>query len=146
MTFAYNAFSENDIVNAVNEALSRVNSKVKASSLLRINENVAQLRTTRGATLVAILGSFSPSMLFVRGVHRIRRRFQPFTYLFNGQGEKNLDTLAFCGENGTVFYADMETYRAWIKGELSHLSDAVIDDRVKRESEHNPKIKEALSE
>lgn len=140
MPFTYNAFSQDAILAGVNDALSRVYPTVKAVAITKSSDNLVHLKTQRGATLVAILGSFSPSMFFIRGIHRIRRRFTGYTYLFNGQAGQNLDTLAFFGESGTVFYADADTYRAWLKAQLPHVADQVIDERVSREGEHNPRF------
>lgn len=144
MNFAYKSFTQEDIVHAINESLQSARSRIKVTSFIRINDNVAQLRTSRGATLIAILGSFSPSTFFIRGLHRIRRRFEPFTYLFNGQAGKNLDSIAFFGENGKIFHSSKEAYENWLKEDMG-FREEVIERRIKDEAECNPRIQEALS-
>lgn len=145
MNFSYMAFTQDDIVNAVNNALRQAGSKIKAVAVTKASDNLVHLKTQRGATLVAILGSFSPSMMFVRGVHRMVKKFEPYTYLFNGQAGRNLECVAFCGESGTVSYADQSTYRDWLISQLPHVDKSVIDERISREQDCNPRIREALA-
>lgn len=145
MTFSYLSFTQADIINAVNGALKQGGSKIKVVAVTKALDNLVHLKTQRGAMLVAILGSFSPSMMFVRGVHRIIKKSEPYTYLFNGQGGRNLECVAFCGESGAVSYADQDTYRTWLKLQMPHVDERVIDERVSREQDCNPRIREALA-
>ncbi len=134
MSFVYNAFTEEDIINAVNHELAGTRTQVTA--LTDINCNVAQLKTKRNATIVAVLGSFQSSRFFVRAVHRIKNKRVVFGYLPNGQASKNLDTLAFSGEHGTVTQADKNQYTDYLRKSLPHCDDKQIAERVKFAFKH----------
>jgi hypothetical protein len=143
MTFIHNAFTEEDIICAVNESLQLAGSKVRAVSMIKSKDNIL-LKTSRGAQLFILLGSFHPSSFFVRGIHRIRNKHSRFTYLFNGQGGKNLDALVFSGESGKVYYASAEKFTAYLKSNLPHAKPEMIEERLSWEAKNNPLISEAL--
>jgi len=145
MKFAFVSFQENQILDAVNQSLKAQGSKVSAKSFVGIDSNIAQLTTARGACVIAILGSFSPSMFFVRGVHRVIDKSREYTYLFNGQAGKNLQPLAHQGEGGKVHYSDIVQYTNWLSSSLPHASKDVIAERVTWEAKKNPLIRDALN-
>lgn len=146
MSFIFNAFTSKDIINAVNQSLLAGGCKVKAVAVLKSNSNIITLTTNRGAQLVAILGSFSQSSFFIRGIHRICDKSRPYTYLFNGQSGKNIDTLIFTGESGQVFYATEDAYRLYVKEILKIQSSEKIKERVLWEAKTNPLINEPHKE
>jgi hypothetical protein len=128
MTFVYRAFTESDIINAINNELSQ--QKVRAVSVISIDDNVAQLKTARGALLVAILGGSQPYAFFVRSVNRVINKKAKYRYLFNGQATGNLTTLAFSGELGAVNFASEEQYKSYLTTELHITSEDSLSKRI----------------
>lgn len=112
--FAFNAFTKQNVIHAVNHELARAGSKTKAESIKSIYDNVYTFSTTRGALIVAILYYNDLYHMGIRGIHKIKNKQKNFTYLFNGQPGKNLEQIAFNGEMGTFFLAPLNQYKQYL--------------------------------
>lgn len=100
-----NQFNESQLLDIVNHEL-RINKKrIRAESVSKIQGNDYALMTTQnGNTLVVQpVTIFGGLTIGIRAIHQLRDKKARFTYLFNGQGGKNLNTLIFNGEEGQTY-------------------------------------------
>lgn len=147
MRFEYNAFTADDILQAVNRSLAEHHCTTRATILLDLQgslNNLAVLRTARGGTLIAVLWSPSKSVMGIRGIHRVKRPNKAWSVLINGQAGKNVETLVFTGENGTLTPCDYDQYAAFLRQLVPNQTDAFYHERIRWELDANLCIKRAL--
>lgn len=146
MTFDYNAFTSDDITNAVNRQLAASGSKTKASFLIDTQgtlHNIAILRTVKGATLIAPLWSPSASTMGIRGIHRVINTQTSWSVLINGQANRNLQTLSLTMEQGELTYAPKAQYLAYLHKLIPKQTQSFYNERVSWEKNRNPLILDA---
>jgi len=141
MRYFFNCFTEQDLINFVNSELKRLKSRISVTSITATKDGFV-FKSNRNADIFVMFGSFSPSVLFIRSINRIQNKKKRFTYLFNGQAGKNLDPIAFFGEQGERLYAEYDQYLAYIKFQLPYHTKAEHLKRVQWEYGANPNIQD----
>lgn len=102
-----NDFSDQELIDIVNQELKSNNLKTRVASIKkRHGHDFILAYSDRNAYLVIQPCCIYPrGTIAIRAVHRITNRSLNFTFLFNGQGGKNLTTLLFNGEEGSLYQA-----------------------------------------
>ena len=98
-------FSNSKLINIINSELQTFGSKIRVKEILKIDgHSYIIAKTTRNAQLVIQPVCMYPRFnMGIRAIHRIKNKNQRFTYLPNGQGGKNLDTILSNGEQGKIY-------------------------------------------
>lgn len=112
--FDIKSFEKDEIVEIINKELKKSGRRVKASAIIKTyGFDYTLVKTSRNARLVVqFVCHYETDKISVRAIHRIKDKFRPFRYLFNGQGGPNLDTLIFNGEQGEVYTAEKKSVAA----------------------------------
>ncbi|MGR5347228.1 hypothetical protein [Vibrio mediterranei] len=109
-------FSNERLIELVNARLTECGYKTKVQSVLTSDTHSAQFKTTRDGRLFVQFYRPHETAIAIRAIHRIKCKYRRFTFLFNGQGGTNLDTLVLDGESGEgMVWADRGEYFNHVK-------------------------------
>lgn len=104
-----NDFSDNKLIEIINSELVVANSKTRVASIeSKYGHDYIVAKTNRGATLIVQpVTIFNRGTIGIRAIHRKIDKRKSFTYLFNGDAGKNLETIVKNGEEGFSYAADL---------------------------------------
>lgn len=98
------AFTEEALIKIINEELDKTRFRVRVKSIISVDDfNCLFDTNTDKKILVQFVFRGGDAQIRVRAIHRIKNQRKPYTYLFNGQGGKNLETLIYNGEEGKCY-------------------------------------------
>uniref|UniRef100_UPI003CC69A71 hypothetical protein n=1 Tax=Vibrio harveyi group TaxID=717610 RepID=UPI003CC69A71 len=134
--YPINAFSAEQVLNIVNSELETTNLRVRAVSLVKhFDGTCCVFRTnTKKRLLVQFVTFGGLSQVRVRAIHRIKNTFASYSYLPNGQGGRNLETLIFNGEQGDAYSVTEAEFRTFLKESFCPTADTdYVEKRVEME-------------
>lgn len=98
------AFTKEDLIKIVNDELANTRFRVRVTAINNFDDfNCLFDTNTDKKILVQFVCRGGAAKIRVRAIHRIKNHRKPYTYLFNGQGGKNLETLIYNGEEGKCY-------------------------------------------
>ncbi|ARN69456.1 hypothetical protein VB319_19570 [Vibrio parahaemolyticus] len=113
------AFTEKRLIEVVNQELATTRLRVRVTSIVKSDGFKCVFKTNTKKHLMVQFAPFNSWVrIQVRAIHRIRDSFKPYTYMFNGQGGKNLETLMCNGEEGQAYQLSEDEVRKYFSETL----------------------------
>jgi len=137
------AFTETQIVDAINKELRDSSSKIHVVSIhsLETLECYAVCETSRGTKLVVKFNTrFGYATIGIKSISKVKNKNRGWTMLFNGQPGKNLSSLVYNGEEGQLHTSSVSNLKKYMTDLFGLSFKSKIEDQVEFECSQNPAL------
>lgn len=131
--YPINAFTAEQVLDIVNKELETTSLRIRAVSLVKHFDGTCCVfkTNTKKRLMVQFVTFGGLAQVRVRAIHRIKNTFAGYTYLPNGQGGRNLETLIFNGEQGESYTVTEAEFRTFLKESFCPNADSdYVENRV----------------